>query len=781
MAELTPTVVVGIERIDTPTRPFDLAGQFTIAPMCIAMRRAVRLLLRESEQRLNRRNPHSMTFSPKRCTIFSQRGNYFDNGSSPTHNWYKTREARKGIGAPGYAMLFERRCLRAATICLGILWSSSVVAVPAHPLDPLDADELSIVKNVLLSSGRFSADTNFAWIELDEPPKTLVRGFKSGSEFPRRAAGDAIDYANHKNYHFIVDIGARRIASLVDLGDLQPGINATDTERARAIVDADPRIKKALMRRGMAIPGNVSKSVPLHYVSVGIENNLDHSHGRLVRILFEADQKAASHTGPLLEGLTVVVDLFTKRVIRFEDFGSGKATPVLHDLFDTTIRGNNTALDAKPEGTMPPADILIHGHLLKWRNWQLRFGFNLREGLVLYQIGFVDRGRLRSILYRASISEVLTSYGDPSASWRWMHFFDEGSFGLGYVSIPVTAGREVPTDALTLSPLMPEPDDPQFSETYSKRVYIYERDGGTLLHYEQNGRTVYARSRNLVIGWTASLDNYLYSFNWVFKMDGSFAFEVELNGVVRTKFVGSALCETCRSDAQRSAAAGAAAVYVDRYGSVVAPGLIGIDHQHWFALRLDFDIDGVDNAVMENNLARSAPAHRSQNPTMTVRHTIFSQAERARRETDDESARTWTIYNPSAKEPYPVGYTIEPGENTTSIFAQSRAREAIGFSTHNLWVTPYRDGQFFAAGRYPGQSKGNDRDSLAAYSDRSRIYDRDIVVWYALGESHVPRPEDFPLMSTARKSVTFVPDGFFGLNPALARSVDSGPSAKAER
>jgi len=50
------------------------------------------------------------------------------------------------------------------------------------------------------------------------------------------------------------------------------------------------------------------------------------------------------------------------------------------------------------------------------------------------------------------------------------------------------------------------------------------------------------------------------------------------------------------------------------------------------------------------------------------------------------------------------------------------------------------------------------------------------VVWYSLGETHVPRPEDFPLMPNAKLSVSFVPDGFFAKNPALELAVEHGHS-----
>jgi len=45
-------------------------------------------------------------------------------------------------------------------------------------------------------------------------------------------------------------------------------------------------------------------------------------------------------------------------------------------------------------------------------------GCRPRRGLELYDIGFLDQGNVRSILYRASISEMIAPYGDPGfVSW----------------------------------------------------------------------------------------------------------------------------------------------------------------------------------------------------------------------------------------------------------------------------------------------------------------------------------------------------------------------------
>ena len=109
-----------------------------------------------------------------------------------------------------------------------------------------------------------------------------------------------------------------------------------------------------------------------------------------------------------------------------------------------------------------------------------------------------------------------------------------------------------------------------------------------------------------------------------------------------------------------------------------------------------------------------------------------------------------------------------------TIFPPSRQRGAAGFTAHHLWVTPYRPGQLFAAGPYPNQARADYADALDRYADQDPVYDRDIVVWYSLGMTHFPRVEDYPVMSSARMSVTFQPDGFFARNPALGLGQVSG-------
>ena len=286
-------------------------------------------------------------------------------------------------------------------------------AAPTHPLDPLDAGELVAVRDILAQSGRFSTTTNFAWIGLAEPPKKIVEEFRGGIDFPRQAYVAAIDYDKGRSFRVIIDLRSGRIASMDDLGVLHPGLTDADLDIAAAIVDADPRIKAALIRRGLDIPDRVTESVRVQYQPVGADRTLDQEKNRLLRVLFTSDQNANSNTSPYIDGLMAVVDLYAKTVIQFDDSPGAASVPVPHDVLDPKLRDAVAAARAVVPTQPDGRNFAVEGNVVTWRNWRLRFGFNLREGLVLYQVGFNDRGRLRPILYRASVSEVLTAYGDP--------------------------------------------------------------------------------------------------------------------------------------------------------------------------------------------------------------------------------------------------------------------------------------------------------------------------------------------------------------------------------
>jgi primary-amine oxidase len=57
----------------------------------------------------------------------------------------------------------------------------------------------------------------------------------------------------------------------------------------------------------------------------------------------------------------------------------------------------------QPEGV----SFKLTGRQIEWQNWNFHIGFNYREGIVLNDIRFNDKGNLRPIFYRLSIAEMV--------------------------------------------------------------------------------------------------------------------------------------------------------------------------------------------------------------------------------------------------------------------------------------------------------------------------------------------------------------------------------------
>ena len=80
------------------------------------------------------------------------------------------------------------------------------------------------------------------------------------------------------------------------------------------------------------------------------------------------------------------------------------------------------------------------------------------------------------------------------------------------------------------------------------------------------------------------------------------------------------------------------------------------------------------------------------------------------------------------------------------------------FSAAPLWLTAYDRRELYAAGTYPNQSTGG--DGLPAYAAQHRpVENADIVLWYTMGFHHLPRPEDWPVLTRSGTAWRWCPTG----------------------
>ena len=269
------------------------------------------------------------------------------------------------------------------------------------------------------------------------------------------------------------------------------------------------------------------------------------------------------------------------------------------------------------------------------------------------------------------------------------------------------------------------------------------------------------RGRRLVISSVVTVGNYEYGFFWYLHQDGSITSEVKATGIVATQAVPAG--ET------------------PAFGTLVAPQLGGIFHQHIFCARLDLDVDGTANTVVEveTEPLPAGPENPHGNAWHTVARPLRSEREAAR-DVDPFHARGWLVTNPGSRNAVgePVAYRLVPGDNTVPFSAPgSSVRRRAPFIEHHVWVTRHADGERYPAGEYPYQHPGGDGITRWMAADRP-LQDEDVVLWYTMNHHHVPRPEDWPVMPVARIGFELKPWGFFDHNPAL--DVPPSPPAAHE-
>jgi len=209
-------------------------------------------------------------------------------------------------------------------------------------------------------------------------------------------------------------------------------------------------------------------------------------------------------------------------------------------------------------------------------------------------------------------------------------------------------------------------------------------------------------------------------------------------------------------------------------GGMVAEGLYGPHHQHFFNMRIDWMLDGAKNSLIEVNCepipkGKDNPAGNA----WIAKETILKTVGEARRLHDAVKGRFWKVINSQVKNHVnqPVGYKlVSTGPicyPLCDINSAQGGRSAL--ARHHLWATQYHPEEFYAAGLFPNQSKG-DGDGIAIYSEKHKndsLVDTDLVTWYTFGCNHVVRAEDWPIMPVETVGFRLQPDGFFAGSPAM--------------
>lgn len=347
-------------------------------------------------------------------------------------------------------------------------------------------------------------------------------------------------------------------------------------------------------------------------------------------------------------------------------------------------------------------------------------------------------------------------YADPRPPFHKKAAFDLGDVGAGAMANNLKLGCDCLGSIHYLDGVLAtDSGEPMRMENV---ICVHEQDGGIGWKHTnyRTGHAAVVRSRELIVQSIITVANYEYIMGFVFNQAGELTYEVRATGIVSTQPVDEGVTVP--------------------WGTVVHPGVLATHHQHIFSLRIDPAIDGHANRLVYDE---AHPMPRSDlNPHgvgYTVNETVVPESTGL--DIDYQCSRTFKIQNNSSRNIIngsAVAYKIHvPPLQKMIADPQSYHHRRAEFADHNIYVTKYRDGELYAAGKYTNQSRGG--VGVRAWANRrDDIVDQDIVIWVQFGLQHVTRTEDFPVMPCEIIKVQLKPVNFFDCNPA----VDVPPSVQ---
>ncbi|CAL5871530.1 uncharacterized protein PFLUO_LOCUS5783 [Penicillium psychrofluorescens] len=641
---------------------------------------------------------------------------------------------------------------------------SGASARPMHPLDALSAQEIPAAAD-LIRHYAAPRQIKFNCITLHEPAKVEYAAFRNGSgpRPERRAFSIALERGTPKVSEVVVNLTTRRVESWKDVRDALPTLTLDDLDIVERLARTHPKVIEVCQEIGIM---DMSK-VYFDAWAIGIDERWGFER-RLQQALpyYRSSTYDNQYAHPL--DFTIVADTETEEILSIDVRRvNGERTSVPwqeHNYLPEFISDFYRHDRLKPVDITQPRGVSfrMNGNEIEWAGYKMHIGFNYREGIVLSDVRLDDpyEQRERTLFNRISVVEMVVPYGCPKPPHHRKNAFDVGEYGSGLMTNSLKLGCDCKgtihyLDAV-LSTATGEPT------VVKNAVCIHEEDNGLLYKHTdfRDNRVISARDRKLIISQIITAANYEYAFYHTFTLDGTYKLEMKLTGMLNTY---------CLHPSEQAAP----------YGTEVAKGIDAQNHQHIFSLRVDPEIDGTCNTVVQSDavpaeepvgsegnfygngfLAKKTPLRTALEGASTYCH---------------ETNRSWDIVNPSrlsvAKKP--VGYKIINNQ-CPALLAKpgSTVYKRAGFARKSLWVLPYRDHELFPAGAYVCQSAGEpnhpDNETIVDWAARNEsIENTDIVCYIQFGLTHFPRTEDFPIMPAEPVSVMLRASNFFQKNPAL--------------
>ncbi|KAK3682395.1 copper amine oxidase [Podospora appendiculata] len=630
-----------------------------------------------------------------------------------------------------------------------------------HPFDPLTASEIET--SIAVVRKAHGTDVFFNVVTLHEPRKAEMTAWLAAPDSaprPKRIADVVVIAVGGKVFDGLIALDEPTIISWEEAEGQQPIITMEELQLVEHIARKDPKVIEQCVISG--IPAEDMHKVFCDPWTIGY----DERFGSSVRLqqafmYYRPDIDACQYQYPL--DFCPIFDADKQQIIAIDipkvRRPLSKAPSIDYHPAGVEARGGYRK-DLKPINISQPEGVSfkVEGRELEWQNWKFHIGFSYREGIVLNNITFNDKGTVRPIFYRLSLAEMVVPYGNPEHPHQRKHALDQGEYGAGYMANSLSLGcdckgaihyldAEFPTRAGGI-------------RTIKNAICIHEEDAGILFKHTdfRDESVIVTRGRKLIVQQIFTAANYEYVVAWTFHQDGTIQPEIKLTGILNTYSM----------DPDEDTLG---------WGTQVYTGVNAHNHQHLFCLRVDANIDGANNTVFVNDAvpgeaAVGSPENFYGNAFYNKRTKLATTGE-AITDYNGATSRTWEMCNPNKLNPYskkPVSYKLVSREALTMLPKEgSLVWKRAAFARHAVHVTKYRDDQLWPAGRHVPQTSGEPSKGITEWigDGCESIDNTDVVLWHTFGLTHFPAPEDFPIMPAEPMSLLLRPRNFFAGNPVM--------------
>jgi primary-amine oxidase len=402
-----------------------------------------------------------------------------------------------------------------------------------HPLAPLTAAEIEAAAGAVKADKGLGETARFVYISLCEPSKHEVIASDEGGQVPARLAKVVIrERAERATYEAIVKLATQsEVLDYKRVPGVQPSVMLEEFMAAEDIVRKDPRWQEAMRRRGIT---DFDLCMIDPWSTPNVELGVGPDDGRFVSPLTwvrdDPDDNGYAHP---VDGVVTRVDLDTLTVVSVEDYGV-LPVPAKKANYSTAKIADPDNVPYFPEGPrqdVKPLDIIQHdgpsfqvdGYHLTWQKWDLRIGFTAREGLVLHRISYAGR----SIIHRASLSEMFVPYGDPGPMHYRKLVLDEGEYGIGLLTNSLELGCDCLGEIAYLDGVVNDNDGK--AVTMPNAICLHEEDHGIAWKHTdfRTGYVEVRRMRRMVVSSIVTVGNYEYAYYWYLYQDGTIEYEVK--------------------------------------------------------------------------------------------------------------------------------------------------------------------------------------------------------------------------------------------------------------